>query len=345
MPANNQEQAREADGIEVEDSKVLATLSKAEIDIQIQTAKAFPRSIQKFKREALELATLDAETAGTMFYRLPRGGKTIEGPSVRMAEVVGSAWGNLRYGGRIIGIEDNFIVAQGMAFDMEKNIASTIEVRRRITDRWGKRYNDDMIQTTGNAAISIAQRNAIFKVVPFGMVKSIWEKAKEVSLGKDLTMEQRRDRAMAAMAKIGAKPAEIFKVLRCKGKDDLTIDDLLTLQGFLTAIQDRETTWENIVKEATTEPQPTNLEEVIEIVPGKADNKTAAAPASDAVPLTLAQRKILANTALMLGVEGLDLVRVLNEVAQTLGFASFELVPGSHEAAFKQALNERKPEL
>ena len=67
--------------------------------------------------------------------------------------------------------------------------------------------------------------------------------------------------------------------------------------------------------------------------------------ASDAVPLTLAQRKILANTALMLGVEGLDLVRVLNEVAQTLGFASFELVPGSHEAAFKQALNERKPEL
>jgi hypothetical protein len=360
MPNNSHQDTRtvEDEGVEVQDSQVLATLEKASIDMQIQTAKAYPRSIQKFKREAMELATLDAETAGTMFYRLPRSGKTIEGPSVRMAEVVGSAWGNLRYGGRIVGIDEGFIVAQGMAFDLEKNIASTIEVRRRITDRWGKRYNDDMIQVTGNAAIAIAQRNAIFKVVPFGMVKSIWEKAKEVSLGKDLTMEQRRQRAMAAMEKLGAKPADVFKVLNIKGAADLTIDDLLTLQGMVTAIQDRETTWENIVREAAqSDPKPTSLDDV-DVAPdkprtvqpevvaegsGKSAGKQPPPPqsASTADPaLTKAQRKDLADGAVALGVEGLDLVRTLNEVAVKIGLESFEKMTQSKIEAFNQALQE-----
>ena len=48
------------------------------------------------------MATIDAEVAGSCFYKLSRGGKTIEGPSVRLAEIVASAWGNLKFGARII---------------------------------------------------------------------------------------------------------------------------------------------------------------------------------------------------------------------------------------------------
>jgi hypothetical protein len=62
-----------------------------------------------------------------MFYKLPRGGKKIEGPSVRMAEVVAYSWGNLRVDARIATGGAKTVTAVGTAFDLERNVA----VRRR----------------------------------------------------------------------------------------------------------------------------------------------------------------------------------------------------------------------
>jgi len=236
-------------GDEVVSSSGLSNLVRAEIDIQIATAKRFPRSVVNFKREAEAMATLDEDTAATMFYVIPRGGKNIEGPSVRLAEIVGSAWGNLRYSAQIIAIENKQIVAQGTCLDLEKNVAAQVEIRRRITDKNGKRFNDDMIGVTANAACSIALRQAIFKVVPFAYIKGIYGKAQEVSIGKGLTMEQRRSRAFEWFTKIGAKQEDVFKVIKKKGVEDVTVDDLITLQGIRTAVMEGETTWEAILKE------------------------------------------------------------------------------------------------
>lgn len=236
-------------GDEIVSSSGLSNLVRAEIDIQIVTAKRFPRSVVDFKREAEAMATLDEDTAGSMFYVLPRAHKRIEGPSVRLAEIVGSAWGNLRYSAQIIAIESKYVVAQGTCFDLEKNVAAQVEIHRRITDKDGKRYNDDMIGVTANAACSIAIRQAIFKVVPFAYVKDIYLKAQEVSIGKGLTMEQRRSRAFDWFTKIGAKQDDVLKVIKKKGMEDITVDDLITLQGIRSTVMEGETTWEAILKE------------------------------------------------------------------------------------------------
>ena len=251
------------ESVEVVSSSGLSNLVRAEIDIQIVTAKRFPRSVVNFKREAEAMATLDEDTAATMFYVIPRGGKNIEGPSVRLAEIVGSAWGNLRYSAQIISIESKQIVAQGTCLDLEKNVAAQVEIRRRITDKNGKRFNDDMIGVTANAACSIALRQAIFKVVPFAYIKDIYGKAQEVSIGKGLTMEQRRSRAFDWFTKIGAKQEDVFKVIKKKGLEDVTVDDLITLQGIRSAVMEGETTWEAILKEfesPSTEEKKTGLD-------------------------------------------------------------------------------------
>src|SRR5688500_14733606 len=86
----------------LEGGDALAALNRSEIDMQISTAKKYPRSVTRFKRDVESLACLDEETAATMFYSLPRGGKNIIGPSVRFAEVVASSWGNIRSGARVI---------------------------------------------------------------------------------------------------------------------------------------------------------------------------------------------------------------------------------------------------
>ena len=248
-PEPNGESGVSIDLGELADGGTLSKLMRAEIDVQIATAKRYPRSVTGFKREAEEMATLDEETAGSMFYVLPRAGKSIEGPSVRLAEIVGSAWSNLRYEARVVEIADRYISAQGTCFDLEKNVAARVEVRRRITDKKGRRYNDDMIAVTANAACSIALRQAIFKVVPFAYVKDIYEKAKVVAIGKGLTMDQRRNRALEWFGKVGAKSEQILKILGRKGLEDITVDDLIILQGIKTAIQDNETTWDGIIEE------------------------------------------------------------------------------------------------
>ena len=235
------------EAVEVTDSTAITALNKSEIDTQIATAKKWPRSLKQFKQQALEMATLDEETAASMFYVLPRAGKKIEGPSIRMAEVVGSCFGNLRYGARIVEVGDRFITAQGACHDLEKNIAITYEVRRRITNKQGRRFNDDMIQTTGNAAMSIALREAIFRVVPRSLFKTIVDEAKLCSVGKAVSMTERRHKAFDWFKKAGATEKQILEFLGRAGIDEVTIDDLITLRGLVTSIKDGEATIEDIL--------------------------------------------------------------------------------------------------
>jgi hypothetical protein len=131
-----------------------------------------------------------------------------------------------------------------MCQDLEKNIAGSVEVKRRITDKHGRRYNDDMIVVTGNAACSIALRNAIFKVVPFGMAKGVYEKALEIVKGDASSLVQRRGGAVSWFVKAGATEAQVLQAIERESVEDITLDDLVTLQGLRTAIKDGESSIE-----------------------------------------------------------------------------------------------------
>ena len=230
--------------ISVIEPSVLAELNSSEIDVQISTAKKYPRSLRQFREDATELATLDERTAASMFFALPRAGKTIDGPSIRLAEVVGASYGNLRYASRIVSTEERFITAQGVCHDLQKNIACSVDVRRRITNRDGKRFNDDMIVVTGNAAASIALRNAIFKIVPLSLVTPIYQAARLASIGEAKTMQQQRAGALEFFQKLGVQVDEVLRILGRRGEEDITIDDIVSLRGLATAIKDGDTTVE-----------------------------------------------------------------------------------------------------
>jgi hypothetical protein len=108
-----------------------------EVDIQVTTARRFPRSVTTFMRRATEMATLTPEIAASCIYALPRKEngvtKNIEGPSARFAELCANAWGNLRAEGKVLGHDDQFVTARGTAWDVEANVAIAYEVKRRIT--------------------------------------------------------------------------------------------------------------------------------------------------------------------------------------------------------------------
>lgn len=230
----------------VDNPTVVEQLTRGEVDMQVATAKRWARSVVQFKQNALAMAVKNPRVAQSCFYILPRGGKKIEGPSIRLAEIVAICWGNLRCETRVIGADATMITAQATAWDMQSNVLVRKEVQRRITDSRGKRYNDDMIVMTGNAAASIALRNAIFTVVPQAYVMEIFDHCKKVAAGERGSLEQARAHWMKTWEDKGATKAQVLELLGKKGLEDVDVDDITTLQGLYNALSEGETSLEDL---------------------------------------------------------------------------------------------------
>ena len=240
----------------VAEDGMIAAINRSEIEQQISTARRFPRSIKKFRDEALAMVTLSESVAEQCIYALPRDGKTIEGPSARFAEVVASAWGNCRAGSRIVNDQGDFVTAQGVFHDLERNVAITYEVQRRITDRQGRRFKPDMIGVTANAACSIALRNAILKGVPKAFWEDMYGAARQVIMGDIKTLTNRRAIAVAAFQRFGVTQEQITAKLGVAGIEDITPEHLVTLKGLQTAIKDGDTTPEDAFGQAQQNGRP-----------------------------------------------------------------------------------------
>lgn len=254
--------------IEVKQADMLAAINRSEVDMQIATAKQYPRDIQQALNRIQTLATLDEETAGDCFYTLRRGngGQVIEGLSVRFAEIIAGAWGNLRAQARIIGNDGRTITAQGVCHDLETNFAVSVEVKRRITDKNGKTYNEDMQVMTGNAACAIAFRNAVLKVVPKSVTKRIIEQVKQVALGKAMDLETSRTKMIAYFGKLGVNQAALFSYLGVKRVEDVDAQMIFELRGLANALKEGTTTIAETFQTAST-----NSEKIAENARKKAE--------------------------------------------------------------------------
>jgi hypothetical protein len=254
--------AKEPEVLEHEIAPQLQPMGSANFDTQVATAKRFPRSIARFMQHAQEMATLTPEIAASCIYAIPRDGRMIEGPSARLAEIVAHAWGNLRIQASANEADDRFIVGRGEAWDVETNVAIGYEVRRRITtsDKKGKgdskRFSDDMIAVTGNAAASIALRNAVFKAVPSSFWKPIYLKCREVVAGKAETFHARRGEMLKAFGVMGVTKEQITGLLAVRGELDITLEHMVTLTGVYNSLKEGETTIEEAFPPATAAIRP-----------------------------------------------------------------------------------------
>lgn len=228
----------------------LSLITKAEIDVQISTAKAFPRSLKQFQDRAMSMATFSEEIAASCSYALPRGGKSLEGPSVRLAEIIVSSFGNIRSGARVIANDGKTITAQGICHDLETNNCVTVEVKRRITDKNGKTFNEDMQVVTGNAACAIAFRNAVFKVVPSALCQDIYDKAKEVARGTAETLVSRRNKAIEYFHFLKVTDEQICEVLEIKKVEDIDLEKLSVLTGMKAALKNGEVTIKSLFEKS-----------------------------------------------------------------------------------------------
>lgn len=224
----------------------ITAITKGEVDLQIATAKEYPRSLSLFQKNAIALATLTREGAASCLYALPRDGKMIRGGSVRLAEVLLSTFGNCRVEGRSVGEYDGHIICRGAFWDLESNVMVVKESRRRITTKEGRRYSDDMITTTMNAAISIAIRNAILAGIPQPVWLPVLEKARKASVGDQRLVGEMRVSAVDYFKKLGIPEAAIFDKFGIKGIEDIDGEVLEDMIGLSQAIRDDATSLNDV---------------------------------------------------------------------------------------------------
>lgn len=246
---------QDGEGAIVLQASAVESMTRAEVDIQVSTAQRYPKhstaeGLVRFKKQAIALIESDREVAESCFYTLKRkdkegNEKIISDGSIRLAEIVAAAYGNLHYGSRTIGDDGKFVTAQGVCWDLEANNRCSKEVVRRVTTSKGKRYGDDMVGMTMNSSQSLALRNAIFTIVPKGLTKSLLDLARTVARGTVSDLPKRRDNALKWFARQGIKEDVILKYLGKSKSDEIDLDDMETLVGVKTSIQDGHVTAAN----------------------------------------------------------------------------------------------------
>ena len=244
-------------------ASALEQYERAQLKTAMDVAREFDRpSLKELQNKLMSLVTTDTETAEACFYSLRRkskegGEKVIRGPSVRLAELATMIYGNLKFGSRVIGSDGQTITAQGVCTDLQTNNTACLEVKRRITDKFGKTFNEDMQVVTGNAACAIALRNAIFKIVPGVLVTPVYEQAIRVAVGDAKTLSSRRLTAVEKLSKMGVSKERVLAVLERSSVEEITLDDLEVLTSLRTEIRDELKTIDEAFPIVAPPPKPT----------------------------------------------------------------------------------------
>jgi len=251
---------------------------KAAIDIQVATARQFPRNIRRSVDNAIATVQLTEKVAETCMYSVPRGrGKVITGPSIHMAKIIAQTWGNLRMSNKVIDIDLKHVTSQAMCWDLEANIAIQTEVKRLIIGREG-RYSDDMITVTGNAANAISLRNAILAVIPEAVTERVYTAAIERITGKLSDTNQltaKRIELITGFRELyQVTEQEILYILGKTAVENITKEDIAVLIGIKGGLRDGDTTVDEAFKRKKVQEKNSTSAKLDRIIALINDSKT-----------------------------------------------------------------------
>lgn len=96
----------------------------AEVQAAMILARRFPRDPVKAMDNILNACTRPTLAEGAL-YSYSRGGSEITGPSIRLAEAMAQAWGNVQFGIRELEQRNGESTVEAFAWDLEANVRQT----------------------------------------------------------------------------------------------------------------------------------------------------------------------------------------------------------------------------
>lgn len=143
----------------------------AEVQAAVVVAQQVPRDITG-SLEAMRESCKQPGLADRAFFRFPRAGQTVSGPSVHLARELARCWGNIQYGIQELRRDDagGYSEMQAWAWDVQTNARSmsTFVVPHAKDTKRGRRDLTDLRDIYENNANQGSRRlrEAIFAILP-----------------------------------------------------------------------------------------------------------------------------------------------------------------------------------
>jgi len=224
-----------------------------EVQVAMLAAKKFPRD-ELYAMERVKKAAQRPTLAEVAIYSYPRGGQSVTGPSIRLAEAIAQNWGNVDFG--VIELERREGSSEMMAYawDLETNTRNTktFTVRHRRDTRQGSKDLTDErdIYEIGANQGARRVRSCILAVVPGDVVDmAVKEARKTLADGDTRSVADILKEMLRAFKDLGVTQEMIEDYLGKKAAD-LLKEDLVDLRGIYKAVKDGQSKVTDYFKQA-----------------------------------------------------------------------------------------------
>lgn len=203
-------------------------------------AKRYPRDEALAYSMIMESCSRPA-LAASGEYAYPRGGQTVRGPSIRLAEELARCWGNIDYGIRELSRSDGVSEMEAYAWDLQTNTVSSQKFTvRHIRDKRGGGQalseERDIYEITANMG-GRRLRSRLMAILPPDLVDAAVDRCRMTMAGNsEEPIKDRVRRMINGFLRFGVSDKQIARYLN-KSLDDVLPEDIADLQGVFNSIK------------------------------------------------------------------------------------------------------------
>lgn len=251
--------------------------ARVKADVQARTLVAMhkPRDLDIVRQAMLKEAKRPG-FAATAEFAIPRGGQTIRGPTIRFAEALARAMGNITVEVTVVKEDQESRICEASVTDLESNVCyrHSFVVRKvierhklppgaRNEDILGLRTNaqgetlyvlkasDQEVAMQTSAIASRVLRGLILRIAPADIVEEALQVARETRERADAADPDAAKKRLAdAFQRVGVSVAQLKEYLG-HGLDTCTPTEIEQLRGLYAALMDGHLTWQDVMRERT----------------------------------------------------------------------------------------------
>lgn len=236
------QQAQDLVAVSPRPAGAMADRTVAEIQAQVFMAKQFPRDENQARARILR-ACQRPGLASKAIYTYPKGGQRVSGPSIRLAEAMAQAWGNLDFNTVILEQRPTESVCLSYCWDVETNTRASRSfiVPHKIQTKNGEKVLTDPREIYELAANQGARRlrACILSIIPGDIVDEAIDACNDTLSGssKRPLIDRLRELTDRFMTYYSVPLSSIEKYFGYT-LDTFTEMDGVTLAGIYTALRD-----------------------------------------------------------------------------------------------------------
>jgi hypothetical protein len=240
-------------------AEAMSTRQAQEVQVAMVSAKRFPRDEYEAYNRIMKSCSRITLAEDSM-YEYPRGGTKVTGPSIRLAEALAQAWGNIDFG--IVELEQKFGESSVMAYawDLETNTRQTkvfqVKHERKAAGTIKKLEDPrDIYEMVANQGARRV-RACILGIIPGDVVDAAVEKCKDTLKSGNKTPLADRVRAMVSAfeSDFQVKKEMLEKYIGCNA-DAFSENDFIRLKGAYKSLRDGMAKREDYFEIAVTKPE------------------------------------------------------------------------------------------